>query len=63
MNYWIKLYFFMLVKFGAYVVDQSQIFFKSSFVLGLVNIKPVVPGRKFIMEYLSQMSLLSLEES
>ncbi|KAF9345686.1 hypothetical protein BGX26_002872 [Mortierella sp. AD094] len=33
-------------KFGPHTISAGQIFFKTKYSLGLVNLKPILPGRK-----------------
>ncbi|KAG2211311.1 hypothetical protein INT46_009213 [Mucor plumbeus] len=34
------------IRFGPYLIHESQIFFKSKLSIGIVNLKPIAPGRK-----------------
>jgi bis(5'-adenosyl)-triphosphatase len=39
----------MSYKFGPYVLDNSQVFYESDHCIGIVNIKPIVPGHVLIV--------------
>ncbi|KAI9312117.1 fragile histidine triad protein [Dichotomocladium elegans] len=36
-------------EFGPHVIPESQVFYKSKFCIGLVNLKPIVPGHVLIV--------------
>ncbi|KAF9924303.1 hypothetical protein FBU30_005698 [Linnemannia zychae] len=44
-----------LYKFGPHIISAGQIFFKSEYSLGLVNLKPILPGRKCVTLWVSDM--------
>ncbi|KAJ8663874.1 hypothetical protein O0I10_000149 [Lichtheimia ornata] len=36
-------------QFGPHVIPESQVFFKSKFCIGLVNLKPITPGHILVV--------------
>lgn len=40
----------MLFQFGNFNVSESEVFYESSYSIGLVNLKPIVP---YVMNYTS----------
>ncbi|CDS11410.1 hypothetical protein LRAMOSA03673 [Lichtheimia ramosa] len=36
-------------QFGPHVIPEAQVFFKSKFCIGLVNLKPITPGHVLVV--------------
>ncbi|KAF1801175.1 fragile histidine triad protein, partial [Mucor lusitanicus] len=51
-------------KFGNFSLSESEVFYESSYSIGLVNLKPIVPGHVLIVpkRVVPRYSLLTVQE-
>ncbi|KAF9898128.1 hypothetical protein BX616_004457, partial [Lobosporangium transversale] len=47
-------------RFGPHIIPASQIFFRSKYSLGLVNLKPILPGHVLVISRRSVPRFLDL---